>query len=449
MIVFYYGFDFANTMTFPSDTPTLLTGALTAAQTWAALVKPSFMYHNKGVGTLDASLHHPNSASSSSRGSLASAGTAGFNTQGGIWGPSSSASTLDAGGAYGAASSTTRATWETAQGHQVAFVRASMSPALTANEYWFSFDLYCPNNISTSLDSSYEATTSWKQVFRWGDVSINCKSLVYDGGAARHTMLFSIRNNGVEIATLSVPELDCDVATNTVSPTSLIYCRLRVKLDSTTGLIDFKANGVSQSVAYTNQNTVATLSNAAATEFYFGPPVLDNGTNAWVGGIDNILIDDAEFPAGRPVIRYFTAYTNPASSEAVANTGTIQNALSSFSDNAHLRFMSQYGYVTIGKAALSPLNYAPVLLGITGALIRCSNRNPLSGRHIRASLELAGVESAPGYLYRSTVFPYSTIVTPPETNGVDQLFCVFTKADNSKYALTDYNSLLVKLKAAN
>ena len=449
MIVFFYGFDFANTMTIPSDTPSYLTGALTAAQTWAALVKPSFMYHNKGLGTLDASISHPNSASSSARGSLASAGFGGFNTQGMIWGPSSSASAIDAGGEYGAASSTTRATWAAAQGHQVAFIRANMSPALTANEYWFSFDLYCPNNISTSLDSSYEATTSWKQVFRWGDVSINCKSMLYDAGTARHTMLFSIRNAGVEVATLSVPELDCDVATNTVSPTSLIYCRLRVKLDSTTGMIEFKANGVSQSVAYTNQNTVSVLSNAAATEFYFGPPVLDNGTNAWVGGIDNILIDDAEFPLGRPVIRYFTAYTNTASSDAIANTGTIQNALSSFSDNAHVRFLSPTGFVTIGKAALTPLNYTTPLLGITGALIRCSNRHPQTGKHINVRLELSSVESANAYLYRSTIFPYSTIATPPETNGVDQLFCVFTKADNTKYALNDYNSILIKLRSAN
>lgn len=449
MVVFFYGFDFANTMTVPSDTPTYLTGALTAAQTWAALVKPSSMYHNKGLSTLDQSIHHPNSASSSSRGSFASAGNATFNTQGMIWGPSSSASALDAGGAYGAATSTTRATWATAQGHQLAFVRANMSPALTANEYWFSFDLYTPNNVSTSLDSSYEASTSWKQVFRWGDVSIHCKSLVYDGGTARHTMVFSVRNAGVEIATVTVPELDCDVVTNTVSPTSLIYCRLHVKLHATQGVIDFKANGIAQSVSYTNQNTVSSISNAAATEFYFGPPVLDNGTNAWVGGLDNILIDDAEFPLGRPVIRYFTAYTNPASSDAIANTGTIQNALSSFSDNAHVRFMSPTGYVTIGKAVLSPLNYTTPLLGIAGALIRCSNRNPQDGRHIKVSLELSSVESAPGYVYGSPSLPYSTIVTPPETNGVDRLFCVFTKADNTKYALTDYNSLLVKLKAAN
>lgn len=442
-VKFFYGFDTSNAMTTTASPTAPLIGTTVASTIWNDLAKPAAMYHNKGLATLDKTISHPNSPGSSSRGSLCAVGPSG--TQGLCFGPSSSSSLIS--GNYGAATSTTRATWATAQGHQICFVRALMEPALSANEYWFSFDLYTPHVINANLDSTYEATTSWKQVFRWGDISINCKSMTF--ATTIHTLTFSIRNNGTEVATLTVGDLDCDVTPQATFPTSMIYCRLHVKLDSSTGLIDFYANGAKQSVAYTNQNTVSSISNAAATEFYFGPPVLDNGTDAWVGGLDNIIIDDAAFPTGRPFIRYCATYTTSASSQVQATSGTVHGSLEDSTDSSQLRFLALGGYATIGKASLTTTGFSTDFLGMSVTGIRCANRFPGGNRFLKCRLDLSGVESSDAHLISSSTLPFSTTGSPPETAGVPQIFNVFTKANGTKYALSDYNSLLIKLIATN
>lgn len=434
-VKFFYGFDFHKEVTTGSNFNSgVLTGTVSAATAWASLVKPSFMYHNRGLSTLDQTISPPNSPSSATRPPFCNTG-GGAGGQGGVaYGATSSVTA--AAGAYTGATTTTRATWNTAQGHQICFVRSAMNPALTGNEYWFTFDIHSTSLVTANLDSSYEATTSWKQIFRWGDVSVNAKTATYNASTDLHAIVLSIRNAGTEIATCTVQDLDCNASVDFDNPLTLIYCELHVKLDATTGIIEFYGNGVPQSVSYTNQNTVSVTPAASATEFYFGPPVWDNGTNAHVGLIDSILIDDAEFPAGRPTVRLLVLNSLIGATNVIsASGGLLISSSTSYSDTNQMRFVGRGSTVYFSHAPVSAgLVRNSTALGLTGLLARCSNRYaPDPERKVKVNLDVSGVLSKDAYLLNTANWPYSSIVTPPETNGSNVLWTIFEKTDNSKY----------------
>lgn len=408
-----------------------------AASAFAVFRRGPYLFHNKGVPTLGL-FYPPNGQASTSVGScFASRGTAGLS-----YGQGGSSMTS---GAYTGATATTRAVYAAAQGFQLGIVRSLVLPALTDNEYWFSFEVKFPLLATSSL-SGFTPSEDWGAIFKWGDVALKAKETTFISGNT-HDVTFSVINNGAEIATIVVPNV---VAGAGLAGNTFILILARVKLHNTTGHIEFIMNGVPQSVAYTNQNTVQAIAEADATAIFLGPAVLDNGTTAYPGHMDNILIDDAEWPAGIPTVRLITLLSdNTLTDAAAAGTGvtTVANALTSMADAKQLRFSSSSGKAILDMTMPSTAGFLPDILGFYGYIYRIANRSPIQDIRLGVAIRLASVESDDPYV-SSASLGFSSIVTPPETNGGTRRWEIFEKPSaGGKYQTSELGSITTVIKA--
>lgn len=415
---------------------------ITIPAAWALFQKPAYLFHNNGVGTLDQTVSPPHSSSGTGAGALFS----NRSTSNRAYTPSSGSGWSTA---YSAGSSVTRATWATAKGFQLAIKRSLVNPALTANEYWFSFELLVPHLTTSSLSSSYTPSATWGSIFKWGDVEIKAKETTFLSGSSStisHSIVFSILNNGSEVTTLTIPQV---IGGTSVSANTWLLCLLRVKLHATTGAIEFIVNATPQAASYTNQNTVQTTAEASATEIYIGPIVLDNGTTAYNGGIDNIVIDDAQWISGR-IVNAIISITGDSSLTDAAAAGTsvttVANALSTSSDAKQLRFSSANGKATLTVTAPTTTGYNANILAYSGVVFLAANRYLQGPRKIACGIQLSGVDSVDEYT-SAKVLPFSSIVTPPETSGVNLNWYVFEKpSGGGKYQTSEAASILPLLK---
>jgi hypothetical protein len=164
--------------------------------------------------------------------------------------------------------------------------------------YTADFQFFADRNLGgfatgASFNSSYESSDDSLQMFRWGDVAIRVKSTTYDANSDSSTVVYSVRNAGTEVATIS---------TAGVKSLAWNFIRVHAKLDATTGSIAVSINGVDMGITYTNQNTVSSISLATATFIYFSPPAIDNGTTLHCSGtLDNVTFSTGSFPVGRPI----------------------------------------------------------------------------------------------------------------------------------------------------
>lgn len=439
----FCGFDWAINTANAFGSSQLITNSA-ASVTWGNLVKPPYLFHNKGVATLDQTIAPPNYPSGASGGCFGSGAPTSSTSFGCCYvcGGGAGGTTV---GAYTGGTTTTRATWATAQGHQIGIVRSLVKPsALSANEYWFTFELQFQNLGTSSLASSYTPSNNWASVFRWGDVELRCKQTTFISGTT-HDIVFSVMNNGSEVATVTVPGVVCG---STFSSNTWLFVSAHVKLHGSTGLIDFAISGNAQSVSYTGQNTVNTIAEASATEFYFSPPVLDNATNAYVGGLDHILIDDASWPTGRPCIEIVTLLADDTLTDAAAagtSPTTVTNALSSSSDAKQLRFSTVSGKATMTNTMPSTSGMDSEVLGFQGVVIRMANRYALAARKVAVGVTLSSVDAEDNYA-KALALPFSSINPPPETGGVISHFFIPEKGGGGKFALTDLASVKTYLK---
>lgn len=415
----------------------------TAAQGWARFIKPRYLFHNKGIPTLSNTFAPPSSATSSGVGSCF-----GTNPSGGLaYGHGLSFSSA---GAYNVATSVTRATYASTQGFQLGIVRNMVLPALSNNEYWFYF-VVVQNALQVGLASSYEPSASWGAVFKWGDVEIKAKEFIIDpstsGVGTRGQFVFAVKNNGTQIATVAVPA----VATGNSAffTNTQMHCFLRVKLHSTTGLIDFRVNGIPQSASYVDQNTVSATAEAAADVIFIGPPSFDNGTIAYAGGIDNILIDDAAWPTGIPTVFTFIPSSDDTLTNALAagtSPTTVANALIWRGDAKALRFNANTGKALLNNPSPSTIGYDVNVLAFYGLCSRLSNRNMFGTNRLEVAMSLSAVESASDYVKNESP-PFSATITPPETdNMTSSCFEIFEKPGGAgKYQTSELSSIKTAL----
>jgi len=406
---------------------------------------PPWLFHNKGLATLDQSIHPPAPASTTTKSAfMPRENTLAF---GCCYFPTNSTSTMPIN--YGAATATTRAVWATAQGAQLAIARNQVPGGLSANEYWFSFEVCPPNFNSVDMASGYEPTADWAAIFRWGDVQIRAKSATRNNTTGYYNMVFSVRNNGTEIATITVPQVN---AGGSFASTSWLWVLVKVKLHATTGSIEAYINGNGMSASYTNQNTVNTIANASENGMYFGPIVMDNGTNAYVGGLDSIIIDDAAWPSGRPTVRFWAVASDGTLTNAAAagtSPTTVANAIATGSttsrnDAKQLRFSAVSGRAELNMTAPSTTGFNTQVLGFFGILQRAASRNPTGARRIRPSVKVSGVDYQDA-IHSAVSLPFSSIVTPPETLGVNVLW--FTDKAGSRFTTTDLSTAQLVLES--
>lgn len=430
----FIGFDQDNTGSaygFPSAGIGHRTNAA-ATSCWGWWAKPPYVFHNRGVATQDQTMAPPNHRSSGT--------TSIFGDS--LHGVGCSLGMVASASDYGAATATTRATYVTAQGFQIAVVRSMVNPSLLSDDhYWFTFDLNVTGLGTSSLSTSYTPPNAWQAIFRWGDVSIYCKETIYIGNS-KHDIVFSIRNNGSEVRTLTVPGV---VATGVAMTTAhTMFCVLHVKLHSTDGLIDFYVNGNQQSSAYDSQNTVNTISNAAATEIYFSPTTFDNGTIAYVGSIDNIFIE-TDTPTGRPT----PVLWNPVSDGALSNAeaygtspSTVVDALSSTNTAKALRLTANNGRANINHTAPVTTGLGEMLLAELH-VIGAANRNPYLSQKVTAGVSLSGTDGIELSYGASKALPFSSKTLPPEVSAtITHVFeQIFEKNGGGRYSLANVATL--------
>jgi hypothetical protein len=439
MVKLFYGFDHglrANNF--------ILVGSNSIQDDWNELAKPKCLFHNKGVATLNqvtAPIQGPVHTAFSG-GAFLNRGTSGVC----LWPGKSTSTVADL---YTAATPTTRSAWNTGGGAQVAFVRSLFEPSpLNADEYWFQFTAIPPNMGTVSLTSADSPSVAHGDMFRWGDVVLKFKQDTYVSGSGSTTtkdLVFSVINNNVEIATITVPGVVCG---STSTSNTRLVCSVHVRLHATLGEIEMSINGVAQSSAYANQNTVNTIAEADATAFYFTGVVTDDGTNSRQGGLDNILIDDAEFPAGVVAVRIVTLLSDASLSGAIAyGTGatTVTNALSDTSDARQLRFTSDSGRAEFNLTMPDTTGFLTDVLGFQGAVCQAANRNPLKQERVAVGVELSSLDAEDDHT-KNKYHKFSDNIVPPVTSNENLFFFVPEKNGGGKFQVSDLASTTLYLR---
>jgi hypothetical protein len=409
-----------------------------------------YLFHNKGLATLDQSIGPPCQSGSSSAGFAYIDRTVGGASVGRYFNVKSNSGTVK-NPAYGAATTVTRSTFATAQGHQWAIKRNLVKPTLANDtDLYFSFELFTPVFPASSISSAFSPSASWGWIFKWGDVGLKFKSSTYVSGTATtsfHDLVFSVMNGASEVATVTVANVDCQQTINATSPS--LWVLFHAKLDASTGLIDCSINGNAQSVSYTGQNTVATTSNAAADAIYFGPIIADDGTTAYTGGFDSLLIDDAAFPSGLPLCLLVTMASDGTlvdTSAVGTSATTVTNALTTLADAKHVRMTSISATALLNLTMPTLTSYLTDLLGFTGQVTGLSNRYPATARKVGVGVDLSGSVVEDEYVKTKTL-PFGSVITPPETSVTHMPFHVFEKSAGTKYTKTDAASVKLKLLA--
>jgi len=262
-------------------------GGQPSQPTWDAWAKPPRVFHRNGVATL----------SPTQNGSTAGIGAV-FSDGGRV--TTLLTQTYKNGSALGIAAS---GPWTGANrtliinsstgGMQIAVDRDYWI-GTDANEIYAQWDFQLNQGASggsgiSVTNSTFNAALA---MFTWGDVSIHIKSQTYvSTPSAMYTLVLAVYNNGAEIATITLPQ---QAAAN------WYYCRAHVKLDGTTGVIEFECNTTTQSVAFASGNSINTVSVANADWIYIGPPFADSGTNVYPGSTDNFWLGTTGWPSGRP-----------------------------------------------------------------------------------------------------------------------------------------------------
>ncbi len=402
-----------------------------APSVWANnLMLPRGVYHNKGAATQDITItptNNPNTATGGAGGGCTDLGR-----------PAAGAYGCNTSSPFTGVSSTTRATWATAQGYQLGVNRSVTG---LGAEFWLTFDMKFTGIPSSTLNSTYLPSADWGKVVKFGDVELACKQTTWNGSS--HTVVYSLRNNGSEVATVTVPG---------IINTYWLFCRIHIKLDAATGLIECDIGGISQSVAYTGQNTVQTTSLASATSVFVGPPIFDNGVTAYAGSIDNIYFDDAAFPLGRLEVAAFTLLADDTLSGMAAygtSPTTVVNALSDMTDAKAMKAVTAGAYAILTQTPPTTTSYMTDVVGVEMGMKRATNRSASLDRRLEVGYQLSGVQTM-GTKSKGHTLPFSNSITPPDSAAtaafpVEQIFETSLAAKMTK---TELATMKVVIKSS-
>ena len=293
-------------------------------------------------------------------------------------------------------------------------------------EVWCTFDIQflaeAAWGAGVGVTRDQQTTYSWRNfyVFRFGQLAVILAHLTLayreEGEDDRFTLEFSVLDNDVEVATVTVDD---------VVDEQWLFAKIHAKLDAATGAIEVTINSVSQSASGTGRNTVSAIAaNSTGTvltadHIYFGAAVFFSSVGGMCGGaIDNILIDSAAFPVGRPNGRRVSMGASAISTDVEAiGTGatTVPDALINPADAKAVRGVGE-GAITaidIGTVTFSGLvDHEEALIGANIYLKRPVIRTSSVDLRLRGGLRIDGVDYM-GTLLEANVLQLDQSVTPP------------------------------------
>lgn len=278
------------------------------------------------------------------------------------------------------------------------------------NQIWATFDISYLMGLNVDDPTNLMRSEARFQIFKFGDLSLRLRRIFnYTANVADIT--FEAFNGSTSLGTITIPSY---------SSASWIFCRIYAKLDGSTGRFDISLDG--QSVSYTGLNSVATTPLVSVSHLYFSGGILGyvSGTNGPLnfGAIDNLLLDDAAFPSGRPRgQRVAIASDGTLTGWASNPTGsTLTGALASF-DASWAR-----GSGT-GSTALLNLT-APSTTGLNGVLgwqihaYGLSNVDTIATKRLITGVDVSGTVTNGTYISPQVPPATPSYIQP----GVDTIF---------------------------
>lgn len=277
------------------------------------------------------------------------------------------------------------------------------------SQIWATFDI-AVYTLSGNADNPATLMRSEAryQIFKFGDLSLRLRR-VFNYASNVADVTFEAFNGSTSLGTITVLS---------VTYTAWLYVRVYAKLDGSTGQFDISIDG--QSVSYTGLNSVATTPLASVTHLYFSGGMLGvtSGSNVWLAGlIDNILLDDASFPTGRPSGRRAALATDGTlSGWAATSGGTLVNSLSVYDANK-ARGTGNGAVALLNTATLSTAG----LVGVIGWQVHAyglSNVDTIAVKKLRTGVDVSGTASNGTYIAAQTPPATPSFISP----GLDTIF---------------------------
>lgn len=317
-------------------------------------------------------------------------------------------------------------------GSSVSVTRASLG---NPQEIWAAFDIRIanPGVETSSLGSSWSQSTARHQVFRWGDLSLRIRRIYnYQASPLKFSYEFEAFNATTSLGTIALVDYNTP---------QWSHVRIRARLDSgTAGRFDISIDGNTLNTSSINSVSITTLQNA--TRLFFGggnhgQGILGSFSAAFVGAIDNILIDDAAYPTGRPLgIRVGLASDGTLTNwEAVSPATTVTGALTG---SGTARGTTAGATALLNLSSVTTTGFETNLLGWQFSPSGVSNLDSVVGRRLSFGIDLSGtpyngIESIPLPLAPSTLSVGSIVDT------------VFYKGGTTDFTISDIANSKVRL----
>lgn len=313
----------------------------------------------------------------------------------------------------------------------------------TPTELWITLDVrYTPTYLTTLDDpANLERSEARCQIFKWGDLSLRLRAITNpQPGPDRGDVVFGLYNGASLLGTVTVPNVNSIVST-TLFPAHWIYIKIHAKLDAVNGAFEVTCDG--HNASYTGINTVATTSAASATHLYFSPGWLGRMSTTtgpvFSGCIDNIYIDDAGFPTGRPTAVWLTiSGDHPDNQWTAAGTGatTVANALSGSGDGKVARGLGigTRSFTHLLATARTGTGLVNSVLGVQYVLAGISNINLDDAKRLKAGIRVQPVGTIFGGRYPNFQPPATPSVIYPGKEDTSWL-----RSDSTAYAYDDFN----------
>ena len=281
------------------------------------------------------------------------------------------------------------------------------------NQIWATFHISYLAYGNADDPTNYMRAQARYQIFKFGDLSLRLRRIFnYNSTVNSVDVTFEAFNGTTSLGTITITSY-------LANATAWIFCRIYAKLDGSTGQFDISLDG--QSASYTGLNSVATTPLASVNHLYFSGGALGYATttNATVvaGVIDNLLLDDAAFPSGRP----------RGQRVAIASDGTLTNWASSSGGTLTLALGSYDGTVArgTGTGATALLNLtSPSTTGLNGVLgwqihaYGLSNVDTIATKRLITGVDVSGTVTNGTYISPQVPPAIPSYISP----GIDTLF---------------------------
>lgn len=334
------------------------------------------------------------------------------------------------GGAMGARSGSGSASLNTFAAYTQG-VTCTRSTLGNPSELWVTMDI--SHAMAGNVDSpgTLDRSESRFQIFKWGDLSFRIRRIFnYATSPTRADITFELYNVSSSLGTITL---------TAVNASQWMHVRIHAKLDAS-GAFEVSVDGVASN--HTGINTVATTALASATQLWFSAGALgivSTSSAHSIGSIDNLLIDDAAFPAGRPSGRRLEisgdgTLTGWAPS---SGSGTLATALSAIDSNS-ARGTGDGSVALLTLASLTTTGLNTDILGWQIQACGVSNVDTTLARKLVTGVDVGGVSRL-----GTNISSQSPPLTPSEINpGIDT---VFYNGGTTNFTLTDVTNTKLRL----